>query len=73
MVDATEELLDIHDRMPVILRPEDHETWLQAPADEAFGLVRKYPGDRLVAEHSNDLWSNRGRTSPPLPDMPTLL
>ncbi|MDR7060477.1 MULTISPECIES: SOS response-associated peptidase family protein [unclassified Sphingopyxis] len=73
MVDATEELHDIHDRMPVILRPENHETWLHAPVDEAFGLVRKYPGDRLVAEHSNDPWSSRGRTSPPLPDMPILL
>jgi putative SOS response-associated peptidase YedK len=73
MVDATEELLDIHDRMPVILRPEDHETWLHAPADEAFELVRKYPGDRLVVQHSSDPWSNRSKTLPQPPVMPTLL
>ena len=74
MVDATEQLLDIHDRMPVILHPQDHETWLRAPADEAIRLVRKYPGDRLIAEHSNDPWSNRGKpASPPPPEMPTLL
>lgn len=74
MVDATEELLDIHDRMPVILRPEDHDAWLRAPADEAIALVRKYPGDRLVAEHSQEPWSNRGKASaPPPPEMPTLL
>jgi putative SOS response-associated peptidase YedK len=54
-----------------ILHPEDLETWLHAPADVAIGLVRKYPGDRLVAEHSNDPWSNRGKASPP-PEMPTL-
>ncbi|MBB5708627.1 putative SOS response-associated peptidase YedK [Sphingopyxis panaciterrulae] len=38
MVDATTELFDIHDRMPVILRPEDHEAWLHASADEALTL-----------------------------------
>lgn len=73
MVDATEELLDIHDRMPVILHPDDHETWLRAPADEAIKLVRKYPGDRLVAEHSNDPWSNRGKKAEAPPAAPTLL
>ncbi|KTE15582.1 SOS response-associated peptidase [Sphingopyxis sp. H115] len=75
MVDATDELLDIHDRMPVILHPEEHEIWLRAPAEEAIKLVRKYPGDRLVADHTNDPWSNRGKPSapPPAPEMPSLL
>src|SRR3546814_15937115 len=31
---ATVELWDIHDRMPVILHPDEHETWLLAPSDE---------------------------------------
>lgn len=46
MVDATEELWDIHDRMPVILHPDEHEAWLRAPAEEAMALVKKYPADK---------------------------
>jgi putative SOS response-associated peptidase YedK len=73
MVDATEELLDIHDRMPVILHPEGHETWLRAPADEAIKLVRKYPGERLLAEHSAELWSARPGKAEPAPSQPRML
>ncbi|HUF55830.1 MAG TPA: SOS response-associated peptidase [Thermohalobaculum sp.] len=35
------------DRMPVILDPSDHEAWLAGAPDEAFGLVRSYPADRM--------------------------
>lgn len=56
MVDATEELWDIHDRMPVILHPDDHDAWLNAPAEEAMALVRKYPADRLTVERTLDPW-----------------
>jgi putative SOS response-associated peptidase YedK len=40
-----------HDRMPVILRPDDYERWL-APADPArlpLGLLRPYPDDGMTA------------------------
>lgn len=56
MVDATAELWDIHDRMPVILHPDEHETWLRAPAEEAMALVRKYPAERLVVDQTAEPW-----------------
>lgn len=56
MVDATEELIDIHDRMPVILHPEDHDAWLRAPAEEAMALVTQYPADRLVVDRTAEPW-----------------
>lgn len=56
MVDATKELWDIHDRMPVILEAGDHDTWLRAPADEAFTLVRQYAADRLSVERTTESW-----------------
>jgi len=59
MVDATEELWDIHDRMPVILHPDEHDAWLRAPAEEAMALVRKYPADRLVVDRTDEPWFKR--------------
>lgn len=56
MVDATTELWDIHDRKPVILHPDEHDTWLRAPAEDAMGLVRQYPADRLAVDRSVDPW-----------------
>jgi len=61
MVDAVPEMLEVHDRMPVILHPEDHEAWLHAPAEEAMKLVTQYPADRLVIDHTPELWY-AGRT-----------
>jgi putative SOS response-associated peptidase YedK len=55
----------IHDRMPVILRPEDYGPWLDRDADpqEAAKLMRPYPDgeleavpvDRLVNSPKNDV------------------
>ncbi len=56
MVDATPEMMEIHDRMPVILHPEAHEAWLRAPAEEAMALVTQYPADRLVVERTPEPW-----------------
>ena len=41
----------IHDRMPVILDPEDEELWLDpdVPADVALGCLRAYPAERMEA------------------------
>jgi putative SOS response-associated peptidase YedK len=49
--EANEVLRPVHDRMPVILHPEDYELWLGAEARE-LGLVkemlRPYPGEEMV-------------------------
>jgi putative SOS response-associated peptidase YedK len=40
--DANDRLRPIHDRMPVVLEPEDYETWLSAdtPPEQAQALLR---------------------------------
>jgi len=38
----------IHERMPVIVAPEDYPAWL-APGEDASGLLRSYPAGRMVA------------------------
>lgn len=39
----------IHDRMPVIIAPEDWGRWLSAPVDQVADLVRPYPEDGMLA------------------------
>src|SRR3546814_5196983 len=52
MVDAVPEMMEIHDRMPAILYPGDFDTWLRAPAHEAFELVTQ-----RSEEHTSELQS----------------
>jgi putative SOS response-associated peptidase YedK len=43
----------IHDRMPVILRPDDEDAWLDTDAEDAtdlLPLLAPYPADRMVVE-----------------------
>ena len=39
----------VHDRMPVIVSPNDYEAWLTGEADDALGLVRPYRTDEMQA------------------------
>lgn len=49
--DANELMRPVHDRMPVILAPDDYRRWLDpaVEASEVLPLLRPYPGDDLVA------------------------
>ena len=47
--DANALLAPIHDRMPVILDPADHERWLDPSRPGAEELLRPCPDDRLEA------------------------
>jgi len=37
----------IHDRMPVILTPEDRELWMTGEPDEVMRLLRPYPSEQM--------------------------
>jgi putative SOS response-associated peptidase YedK len=39
----------IHDRMPVIVAPEDYDAWLDMNAKEPTQLVHPYPAERMAA------------------------
>ena len=54
----------IHDRMPVIIRPEDYAAWLEAAHPE---LLAPYPAERMAA------WPVSPRVSKPENDDPTLI
>lgn len=50
----------IHDRMPVVLRAEEEETWMEAGPDERHELCRPYPGDDLDAYEISTHVNNPG-------------
>ena len=56
MTEACMEMDQVHDRMPVILNPEDWATWTGGAAAEAFALCRTWDGP-LVAEHTAERWA----------------
>jgi len=61
-----EVLATLHDRMPVILAPDDYDRWLGAepgPAD----LIRPYPADNMVS------WPVSTRVNKPENDDPQIL
>jgi putative SOS response-associated peptidase YedK len=38
-----------HDRMPVIIAPEDYDTWLSGTPQQAHALLRPYPAQQMRA------------------------
>ena len=42
-------LADIHDRMPVLVHPDERETWLYGSSDDARHVLRPYDPDRMEA------------------------
>lgn len=60
MTDHAPELADIHDRSPVILAPEDWQTWLSAPLDDLYRFDRPWPADDVHVERTKVLWKDGG-------------
>jgi putative SOS response-associated peptidase YedK len=60
----------IHERMPVIVAPEDYAAWLdpaEHDADELMRFVRAYPAERMEG------WPVSMRVNQPANDGPALL
>jgi len=58
MTEACIHVADVHDRMPVIVKREDWDDWLDGPPDDARILCRPYP-DLMVVNRTADRWSAR--------------
>ncbi|NLR72875.1 hypothetical protein HGI47_18525 [Novosphingobium sp. ERN07] len=56
MVDGCEQMADVHDRMPVLLRRESWEQWTQGTPEEAFALCRVWDGG-LVVDRTAERWA----------------
>jgi putative SOS response-associated peptidase YedK len=47
--EANEVMKPIHDRMPVILAPQDWDAWLDAPVDKIMAMVTPFDGGLIQA------------------------
>jgi len=55
MTDAVGAAAEVHDRMPVILRPDDYDRWQHAAPEEARALCVGYAGE-VTIEQTGDSW-----------------
>lgn len=62
MVDGCPQMAEVHDRMPVLLRPEHHEQWTQGTPEDAIALVRTC-GDELTVDRTPEAWMRRRSAS----------
>ena len=58
MTEACIHVADVHDRMPVILKPEDWPDWLDGAPDAAGPLCRPYP-ELMAVNRTPDPWVRR--------------
>ena len=68
MADSSGHMIDVHDRMPVLLAREHWDTWQTSAPEEAFALCRTWQGP-LVAQHTNEKWATGVPIDPVQPDM----
>jgi putative SOS response-associated peptidase YedK len=56
MTDCDPGLSDIHDRAPVILEPDQWETWLNAPLADLYQFDKALPVERVDVQHTDKPW-----------------
>ncbi len=60
MVDSCPQMAEIHDRMPVILKPDQWQQWTEGTPAEAFKLVKTWCDD-LTIERTGVRWGSSSR------------
>ena len=68
MTESSEYMSDVHDRMPVILTPDQWGQWTEGGFEQALALCRTWPAP-LTADHTNGRWVD----GVPMPEQPGLL
>ena len=55
----------VHDRMPVLLAPQDYAGWLTGTPDQALALCRAWPGD-IAIDRTGQPWAKGAAHQPGL-------
>lgn len=56
---------EVHERMPVLITPDNHARWLGAPADEALALCQPWAG-ALTIDRTEQPWAKGAAAQPGL-------
>ena len=60
MTEANEAILPVHDRMPVLLMPDEQERWLHGDFDDLLALqARQFPPHLVQMQRTDELWVRR--------------
>lgn len=59
MVDGSAQMAEVHVRMPLILRREEHDAWIGESPETALGLCRTWPGN-LTIDRTAERWAGGG-------------
>jgi len=62
MVDGHAQMAEVHDRMPLILAPDDWQAWTKGEPESALGLCRTWRGD-LAVERTSERWAGGGKAA----------
>jgi putative SOS response-associated peptidase YedK len=60
MTDCNEAIRPVHDRMPVLLHPDEYDQWLHGSFDEALSFqLRCYPDELIEMTRTDEYWDKR--------------
>ncbi|TCM15055.1 putative SOS response-associated peptidase YedK [Novosphingobium sp. PhB165] len=66
MTDCNEAIRPVHDRMPVLLLPNEYETWLRGSFEDLMAFQeRKFPDELVEMVRTDELWSARKAPASP--------
>jgi len=57
ITEPSEQVREVHDRMPVVLKPGQHDKWLRADPEIASALCLPY-NDKLLIEKTDQPWTS---------------
>jgi putative SOS response-associated peptidase YedK len=64
MTDCNEAIRPVHDRMPVLLMPDDYDRWLNGSFDDLLAFQQRcFPDDLIEMTRTSDAW-NKPRAAP---------
>ena len=60
MTDCNAAIQSVHDRMPVILHPDEYDRWLRRSFDDLLAFqARCLPAELIQMERTSELWVKR--------------
>jgi len=60
MTDCNEAIRPIHDRMPVLLMPDEYDRWLNGSFDDLLAFQQRcFPDELIEMTRTDELWVKR--------------